>query len=209
MRNHATPSVLLLLAACALIGCENADTEKGVSWNGSSRPAAPAATAPATPTAPKQPSSSSSASSSATSGNTGASGADAVGDSVPFSALRWSFGGVNGSGASPSGAVIAGLSCSKTGLSFRYRTDLSVWGRGYTQAGDYACFFVQKSDGTWVGGKFDWISSSRTTRGFENIFGHYNGWSLAGVPNPCKVAFLVLNHDCKRRSNVISGTWSR
>ena len=116
---------------------------------------------------------------------------------------------MNGSHASQSGVVIAGLSCSRGGLSFRYVKNLSAWGRSHGNAGDYACFFVQKADGSWVGGKFDWISSSRTTRGFENIFSGYNGWSLAGVPNPCNAAFVILNHDCKRRSNVISGRWSR
>lgn len=142
------------------------------------------------------------------SSGSGKSGSGSGGDGVSFSSLNWSYGGVNGSGASQDGVVIADLACSKDGMSFRYVTDMSAWGRRRGEAADYCCFFVQKSDGTWVGGKFDWISSSRTTRDFAHLRG-YNGWTLSGVPNPCNVAFLILNHDCKRRSNVISGTWTR
>ena len=116
---------------------------------------------------------------------------------------------MNASGARQSGVVITGLSCSRSGLSFRYRKNLSAWGRANSQAGDLACLFVQRSDGKWVGGKFDWISSSRTTRGFENVLHGYNGWSLAGVPNPCNVAFVIVNNDHRRRSNVLTGRWAR
>ena len=67
---------------------------------------------------------------------------------------------------------------------------------------------MQKSDGSWVGGKFDWISSSRRSRDFANVYGGYDGWSLAGVPSPCAAAFVIISPDGKRRSNVISGTWN-
>ena len=233
MRHKPAPIAFLLLALCAAIGCENADAEKGVSWNGASRPA-PAATTTATTTASK-PATTATATATATTaskpattttttatttttGNViatrnlpaGAAGATGgVADAVPFSSLRWSFGGVSGSGAKQSGVVISGLSCSKNGLSFRYSKDLSAWGRSKSAASDIACLFVQRSDGAWVGGKFDWISSSRTTRDFKNIYEKYHGWSLAGVPNPCNVAFVIVSGDCKRRSNVISGRWAR
>lgn len=217
MRTHSALPVSLLLLSAAFFGCENADSEKGVTWNGSQ----PSPAAPVQAASSSSSSASSSAGGSSTSTRTAAapatstpatstqSGGSTAGDQVAFSSLRWSFGGVNGSGAVQSGVQIAGLSCTKNGMSFRYVKDLSAWGRAYSHAGDYACLFVQKSDGSWVGGKFDWISSSRRTRGFENIRGGYNRWSLSGVPNPCKVAFVILNHDCRRRSNVIAGTWSR
>ena len=44
---------------------------------------------------------------------------------------------------------------------------------------------------------------------FVNVRGGYHGWSFAGVPNPCNAAFVILNHDCGRRSNVLSGRWTR
>lgn len=196
--------VLSLLAAAVLIGCENADSEKGVYWNGT--PQKPAAQQSAT----TQQQSSTQQTSNQSSGTAAApAGQAAAGDAVPFSSLRWSYGGVNGAGAQPSAVSISGLSCSRSGLAFRYNTNLSAWGLSYGDANALACLFVQKSDGSWVGGKFDWISSSRTTRGFENIFGGYNGWSLAGVPNPCSVAFVIIDGNHRRRSNVISGTWTR
>ena len=240
MRHKTAISAFLLLALCAAIGCENADSEKGVSWNGASRPAtttttttaatsaattATTATATTTTTAAK-PATTTTTTTSATSATTTTTAAGnniatrslptgtpattgGVADAVPFSSLSWSFGGVSGSGAKQSGVVISGLSCSKNGLSFRYNKDLSAWGRSKSSAGDIACLFVQRSNGSWVGGKFDWISSSRTTRDFKNIYENYHGWSLAGVPNPCNVAFVILSGDCKRRSNVISGRWAR
>lgn len=202
MRNNSTFPALCLLAACALIGCERAETEDGVSWNGSSKPATTTTTTTATTTG-------SGSSGGSTQPSQPSGGGATAGDAVDFSSLRWSFGGVNGAGAVQSGVVISGLGFSKNGLSFRYNTNLSAWGRSYSHAGDYACLFVQKSDGSWVGGKFDWISSSRTTRDFINVRGGYNGWSFAGVPNPCNAAFVILNHDCKRRSNVLVGSWTR
>ena len=97
----------------------------------------------------------------------------------------------------------------RRGVSFTYNHDLSAWGYSSGALGGVACLFVQKTNGQWVGGKFDWISSSRRSRGFENVFGGYAGWSLEGVPNPCAAAFVIVSPDGKRRSNVIAGTWSR
>ena len=194
------------LIAAALLGCEKAENQNGVYWNGTSRPTVQPAAQPA---ATSSASSSSQAQSGQPSTPSGGGEGSTAGDSVPFSSLKWTFGGVHGSGAVQSGVVISGLSFSKNGLSFHYNKDLSAWGRSHSHAGDYACLFVQKSDGSWVGGKFDWISSSRTTRDFVNVRGGYNGWSFAGVPNPCNAAFVILNHDCRRRSNVLSGRWTR
>lgn len=200
--------VLSLLAAAVLIGCENADSEKGVYWNGT--PQKPAAQKPAAQQSATTQQASTQQTSNQSSGTAAApAGQAAAGDAVPFSSLRWSYGGANGSGAQPSAVTISGLSCSRSGLAFRYNTNLSAWGLSNDDAHALACFFVQKADGSWVGGKFDWISSSRTTRGFENIFGGYNGWSLAGVPNPCNAAFVIVDEGCKRRSNVITATWTR
>ena len=208
-------AALPLLAACALLGCEDAETKKGVSWNGSSRPAttvsstaAEATTTTASSTASTRTRSRTQPTPAPTPAPTPSDGGTA-GDAVPFSALNWTFGGVNASGAKQSGVVISGLSCSRSGLSFRYVKNLSAWGRSNSQAADLACLFVQRSDGRWVGGKFDWISSSRQSRDFANVYGGYDGWTLAGVPNPCPVAFVIVSTDGRRRSNVLVGTWSR
>ena len=206
MKTPSSSFVLSLLAAAVLVGCEHAETEKGVYWNGT--PSKPAASQPAASQTVATRSAVQTGGTSQPSAAAG-QGAAAANDAVPFSSLRWSYGGVNGSGAQPSAVTISGLSCSRNGLSFRYNTNLSAWGLSYADAHALACLFVQKADGSWVGGKFDWISSSRTTRDFVNIRGGYNGWSLSGVPNPCKVAFVIIDEGHRRRSNVIAGTWSR
>lgn len=131
-------------------------------------------------------------------------------DQVPFGALHWEFGGrPRGSGARATGVSISGLSVHRDGLSFKYQSDLSAWGLSHGEAGAVACFFVQNASGKWVGGKFDWISSSRSSRDFVNIYGGYGGWSLANVPNPCPAAFVIISSDGKKRSNVLAGSWSR
>ena len=132
----------------------------------------------------------------------------AAADQVDFGSLRWTYGGVKGKG-SPSGVSISGLHIGGSSLSFKYNKDLSAWGYSKDEVAAYACLFVQKEDGSWVGGKFDWISSSRSSRGLENVFKGYEGWSLSGVPNPCQAAFVIVDANKKRRSNVIAGTWHR
>ena len=140
----------------------------------------------------------------------GSSSSGGGGDGVSFSKLNWTFGGFNGSGAVEDGVKLSGLSFSNSGLSFHYERDLSAWGLSHGNSdGAVACLFVKKSDGTWVGGKFDWISSSRTSRSFAGHVPGYVGWTLAGVPNPCEAAFVIVSVDGKRRSNVISSTWAR
>jgi len=97
----------------------------------------------------------------------------------------------------------------KDGLRMKWVRDIGAWGIPYEVPDGVACFFVKNESGEWVGGKFEWISSSRKTRSFTNIREGYHGWSLRGVPNPCEVAFVVFRKDGKRRSNVISGLWQR
>jgi len=138
-----------------------------------------------------------------------AEGAPAVGDGASYSSFRWDYGGFNGSGASQSGVQISGMSVSSGNMSFRYDTDMSAWGMAHTDANALACWFVQDNDGRWVGGKFDWISSSRTSRSLSHVTSGYNGWTLDNVPNPCQVAFVIVHADGKRRSNVLTGTWKR
>ena len=131
-------------------------------------------------------------------------------DDVFFGELHWDFGGFKGEKAEKGDVQIAGLKMKKDGLSFKYVEDLSHWGMSHTDySGALACLFVCDRDGRWVGGKFDWISSSRKTRSFKNVYGGYNGWSLSNVPNPCPVAFVIVSKDGKKRSNVIAGIWKR
>lgn len=204
-----------VLAPLLLLGCEGSDSGGGSgTWNEpvkpttTTRPSAPTTTRsssptttrPSAPTTTRPPSPSPSPS---PSGDVGA-------DQVPFGSLKWTFGGrPNGAGARNGGVVISGARFSSGGVSFTYNRDLSAWGYSSGALGGVACLFVKKENGKWVGGKFDWISSSRRSRDFNNVYAGYGGWSLAGVPNPCAAAFVIISPDGKRRSNVIAGTWSR
>lgn len=131
-------------------------------------------------------------------------------DEVPYGDLHWTFGGFHASTNAPHSSVtITNLSCNAKGLRFEWTQDLSAWGIGREDADAVACLFVMDEDGRWIGGKFEWISSSRETREFTNVFDGYSDWSLRNVPNPCEVAFVVFRKDGKKRSNIITATWER
>lgn len=131
-------------------------------------------------------------------------------DTIPFSSLKWSFGHFGGSRAKLSSPQLANLKCSGNTLSYKWVQGLGGWGLSNGEAGAIAAAFVQKADGSWVGGKFDWVSTSRSSRGLENVLAGYEGWNLAGVPNPCQICFVVVDVSGRRRSNVVGpATWSR
>lgn len=184
---------LLSIAISAVIvatGCESSENS-AVSWN---------STSPMSETVTPN-----------NNAGTGATvGSSSASDQVAFSSLNWVYGGFNGSGASHDKVSIKGLRMNSSGLSYSYSTDLSAWGISFDDCnGALICMFVKNNKGQWVGGKIDWISSSRVTRDFHNVHGHYNGWTLSDVPNPTDACIVIVHKDGKRRSNVISTTWSR
>ena len=141
---------------------------------------------------------------------TGSTGTSAAADQAPFSSFRFTYGGFNGSGAGLSEPRIANLRISGGSMSYSWAgPTLAAWGMGNSEAGAICCLFVKNSAGAWIGGKFDWISTSRTSRSLNHVTGGYGGWTLAGVPNPCEAAFVIINASGSRRSNVIAGTWQR
>ena len=198
LHNLAAPFIgglLALLATALLSGCSTvrAVADEYRDWRDSqtNAPAVPPDVPPATPEPPTQP-------------DTPAA------DEADYSAFSWAYGGFNGSRAALDKPRIASLRMNgMSGLSYRWAgPDLSAWGIAHTDAAALACLFLQRADGSWVGGKFDWISSSRTTRDFKNL-GGYKGWTLAGIPNPCRAAFVIVSADGRRRSNVIAAEWRR
>lgn len=131
-------------------------------------------------------------------------------DAVEFASLQWKFGGFDGSRAKLSSPRISGLKAGASGISYKWDVGLSGWGLAKDDTGGaMACWFVEKEDGSIVGGKFDWISTSRRTRDFKNVLTGYVGWTLEGVPNPCKAWFVVVSLDGKKRSNVVGAEWKR
>jgi hypothetical protein len=178
-----------LLTVLILVGCES-DEQSGNFWNEQETPAPAAAQT-------SHPDNSNTASLT-------------VGDEAPFSAFQFTYGGFNGSGAALSEPRIANLRISGGSLSYSWTgPTLAAWGLGDRDAGALCCLFVKNNAGAWIGGKFDWISTSRTSRDLGHVTGGYNGWSLSGVPNPCEAAFVIVNAGGSRRTNVIAGTWQR
>lgn len=134
--------------------------------------------------------------------------APSTADAVPYSSLNWSMGGFRGAGAlQHSGAVIADLKIKADGMSYRWaRGGCEQLGAGSrTDAGKtLACLFYKDSGGKWQGGKFDWISTSRTTRDFKNIDSGYNGWNPSAFVAATEYAFVIVGTN-GRRTNVIKG----
>lgn len=213
--NLAGMATAAMVAAIAtlLAGCESSDDSSGDYWSTKS-PKAPSQAPAQTQTQTTTQSSSSSAPAHVEEGPAATASEDGVGaeDQVPFGSLSWTYGGFRGSAAAKTSASISGLRASAGSMSYHWSSG-GCETLGASSRDDYnstiACFFVQKEDGRWVGGKFDFISTSRTSRGFENIYGGYGGWTLAGVPNPCPCAFVIVSSNGKKRTNVISGTWHR
>ena len=131
---------------------------------------------------------------------------DAQSDYDKFEELNWSFGGFNGQEAIKcEDTIIADLKVKSNGLSYRWvaggcenlgasdRTDASA---------TLACLFCLIG-GKWQGGKFDWISTSRTTRDFHNIATGYHGWDSCAIDKAEAYRFVIVSKDGRRRTNVI------
>ncbi len=182
---QAAPALLalLLVAGCLAIPdvFEPSDEQPEVA---EAKPTAEVvAPAPATPVAPATPASA---------------------DEVDFSALDWCWGGFSGKKAAlADGVQIGSLKISSSGLSYKWVKGgcEKLGASSATDASCLACLFVRVG-GKWQGGKVDWISTSRTTRSFENVRDGYNGWRKDAIEAADAYAFVICSSDGKRRSNV-------
>lgn len=136
-------------------------------------------------------------------------GAPASPDEGDFSSFRWQYGGVDGAKAKLDAPRISSLRIANSGLSIKWEKGMDCWGLADDEASALACLFVTSEDGSVVGGKFDWISSSRKTRDFKNLETGYGGWTLSGVPKKTRAYFVVVTENGKRRSNVVAADWQR
>lgn len=133
-------------------------------------------------------------------------------DALDFSSLDWCWGGVNGGKASlVEGCEIGSLKVASDKLTYKWIAGgcEQLGAASRTAATCFACLFC-KIDGAWRGGKFDWISTSRTSRDLKNIVGGgdnpggYKGWDKAAITKADAYAFVIISEDCKKRSNVIT-----
>lgn len=127
-------------------------------------------------------------------------------DNDKFAELNWFYGGFRaGNPVRVSSAIIADLKVKSNGLSYRWVSggceDLGANG-AHNASETLACLFCL-INGKWVGGKFDWISTSRTTRDFKNIATGYNGWDAAAIDKAEAFRFVIVSKDGTKRTNVI------
>lgn len=145
------------------------------------------------------------ASTSAQAATSGEAATSASADAAPFASLKWPWGGFDGSKAALSDrARIKALKVTASGLSYSWESggceDLGASSK--TDASCLACLFC--FDGSaWRGGKFEWISTSRTSRSTGNIESGYNGWDAAAFRSAKAHAFCIVSKDGRRRTNVI------
>lgn len=122
-------------------------------------------------------------------------------DDVPFSKLNWVYGGEDGSSAKLTDVRISNLILHGTNsMTMHWDVGMDSWGYARTEPSGMACLFC-KVDNQWVGGKFEWISTSRNNREFTNIKKRYVGWQPSCL-NATEFAFVVITADRKKRSNV-------
>ena len=138
-------------------------------------------------------------------------GAQASSDSAPTAPsvdLDFRYGGFKGSKATEdSRCRISKLKIGSDSLSFHWDTKIpGDWQRGDTKKGPMIVIaaFYQDSSGRWIGGKFDWIDESRSSRSLENIKGGYGGWDGTSWTAAKKHAVCVVSADGKFRSNLLT-----
>ena len=125
------------------------------------------------------------------------------GDAMDYALLRWQYGGVNASGAKLDSPRLSGLSCNGRSVSYRWDVGMAGWGLGNGDAGAICAVFFERG-GQWIGGKFDWVSVSRSNRELKHVES-YSNWPSSGIKLPWRgrVAFVVVSADGRRRSNVL------
>lgn len=80
----------------------------------------------------------------------------------------------------------------------------SDWPRQVNAPG-MMCLFYKQGDGTWRGGKFEWLDPGQTAKSLKNISNGYNGWRTP--PAGSKAALIIFSTDGARRSNAAYGTY--
>jgi hypothetical protein len=61
------------------------------------------------------------------------------------------------------------------------------------------CLFEKLGDGSWRGGKFEWLDPGQTAKTLQNIDNGYNGWQTPA--RGAQVAIVILSTDGQRSSN--------
>jgi hypothetical protein len=123
-----------------------------------------------------------------------------------FVGLQWTYGGFRaGNPVQVFDAIITDLKVKSNGMSYRWTMGgCELLGAANVEDASQtiACLFCLIG-GKWLGGKFDWISTSRVTRDFKNIATGYHGWDACAIDKAEAYRFVILSKDGTRRTNVI------
>ena len=130
-------------------------------------------------------------------------------DAIDFGLLRWTDGGFDGSKAVLSAPRLSAPVFGARRVDFSWLVGMESWGYDREQADGVFCLFTEQPDGTFAGGKMEWISTSRTYRELGNLFSGEYRRDLSGVSNPCRTAIVVVSKDGTKRGNVVAGEWQR
>ena len=121
--------------------------------------------------------------------------------------LDFCYGGFRGGNAVEDKEVqIKDFKMNSKNMTYKWAlNDMAKWGYPHTDAKALACaFYYDESSKTWKGGKFDWISSSRLSREWENIYYGYNGWNSKAFFSAKKHGFCIVSGDARKRTNFIT-----
>jgi hypothetical protein len=100
----------------------------------------------------------------------------------------------------------ASVSGGKINFSYDFNNSWPLSDDGGAQA--VACMFMKQGDGSWYGGKFDWIRpGGQSTKLTENIDTGYGAFGQQRPSAGQEVAFVWVSVDGKHRSNAAFTTW--
>ena len=119
-----------------------------------------------------------------------------------------SFGSPNCSKATEiADCQIAKFKMNKSGMSYKWVSG-GCERLGASSKEDYSqtiAIIGYSNDGiTFHCGKFDWVSTSRETRDFKNIYEGYNGFDKDKFFNAKRHCFFVMSKDGKKRTNILT-----
>ena len=119
--------------------------------------------------------------------------------------LDWRYGNFNGSNAKEDpNVVIADLTVNEKSMKIRWVKGMDAWGYGRSDPKGVACvFYYDEGEKKFIGGKFEYISTSRSTRDWANIKNSYGGWNYGKFVAAKRYAFCVISEKGLKRSNII------
>lgn len=127
-------------------------------------------------------------------------------DAVPFESLVWDCGGFTPSSSTVVKGNISSVAFNGSTLTYSATVDADWGSEGNAPNATIAALFFKSGDGTWHGGKFDWIGFVGKPRPAGHI-AEYNGWAHTfPAPKGDEYVYVLIRGDNKRsRTNVVKG----